>query len=143
MKECFKLYDSDQWNSAKLVSRVRKTTGKYSKAGNRKFSHGPVRALDLERDVAEFQSITEPTKTIVESTNMEDQLINEISSAHMYISEIETGTFNAKLVELESWKNQNVYIEENNIGQSCISTRWIVSKKILDGKITTKARLCA
>ena len=45
----------------------------------------------------------------------------------------------AKLMELENWNKQNVYIEENDIGQSCISTRWVITKKV----IITKARLCA
>ena len=39
-----------------------------------------------------------------------------------------------KLKELDSWKNQNVYIGENNISRSGISTRWALSKIILGGK---------
>ena len=39
-----------------------------------------------------------------------------------------------KLKELDSWKNQNVYIRENNISRSGIPTRWALSKGILDGK---------
>ena len=39
-----------------------------------------------------------------------------------------------KLKELDSWKNQNVYIGENNISHSGISTRWALSKRILNGK---------
>ena len=55
--------------SAKLVSRAGKATGKFRKAWNSQFADRSVRPIDLEKDVTNFQSITEPTK----STKMEDQ----------------------------------------------------------------------
>lgn len=123
MKVCSKLLDSDEWNSAKLVSWAGKAKEKYIKAWNIQFTDGPVKPKDFERDVAEFQSIAETTNKNVESTNIEGQPINvteEMYLADTYISETEKSKFNTKLVELESWKKQNVYIEENDIGQLCI-----------------------
>ena len=39
------------------------------------------------------------------------------------MTETEKCKLDAKLIEIENWNKQNVYIEENDIGQSCISTR--------------------
>ena len=44
--------------------------------------------------------------------------------------------------ELENSNNQNLYMKENDIGQSCISTRWVITKKVLHEETITKARLC-
>lgn len=50
----------------------------------------------------------------------------------------------AKMKELESWKNNKVYTEEIDKGQKCVSTRWICTlKESSDGGIKPKARLVA
>ena len=49
----------------------------------------------------------------------------------------------AKLRELNSWKAQGVFTEEENNGQNCMSLRWVVTPKIIDGKPSVKARLVA
>ena len=41
------------------------------------------------------------------------------------------------------WKGQNVYLEEKDSGQSCISVRQVISRKVVDGSNITKAKLCA
>ena len=41
---------------------------------------------------------------------------------------MEKRKLDAKLIELENWNKQNVYIKENDIGLSCISTRWVITK---------------
>ena len=55
---------------------------------------------------------------------------------------IEIQAIIAKVNELESWKKQEVYCEED-IGKSCISVRWVLNRKIKNGEYVTKARLCA
>ena len=50
---------------------------------------------------------------------------------------------NAKLQELEKWKEMNVYKEVSNHGQSTLSTRWVLTKKVSSGTICYKARLVA
>ena len=48
-----------------------------------------------------------------------------------------------KQKELLSWKNNNVYVEKKDVGQKCVSTRWICSlKDTFDGTLR-KARLVA
>ena len=49
----------------------------------------------------------------------------------------------AKERELQSWRENNVYKEVEDIGQKAISTRWIVTEKIKEGKKICKARLVA
>ena len=44
---------------------------------------------------------------------------------------------------MNTWKEQNVYLEEEDSGQPCISVRWVISRKIVDGNNITKARLSA
>ena len=50
---------------------------------------------------------------------------------------------NAKQKELSEWRNREVYSEVENIGQELITLRWVCTPKIIDGKPSVKARLCA
>ena len=49
----------------------------------------------------------------------------------------------AQQAELNSWKNHNVYEEVEDIGQQCISTRWVYTLKEVDDTLHRKARLVA
>ena len=49
----------------------------------------------------------------------------------------------AKEKELQSWRENDVYEEVEDIGQRAISTRWIVTEKVKEGKKICKARLVA
>ena len=49
----------------------------------------------------------------------------------------------AALVELENWKHLDVYLEVEDNGQACVSTRWAVTEKYKDGEKVVKARLVA
>ena len=49
----------------------------------------------------------------------------------------------AKLQELANWKSQQVYVEEEDRGQRCLSVRWVLTPKMIDNVVSTKARLCA
>ena len=75
--------------------------------------------------------------------NTPNDISEEIYLVDTYMTEAEKCKLDAKLTEIENWNKQNVYIEENDIGQSCISTRWVITKKVLDGETITKARLYA
>ena len=55
----------------------------------------------------------------------------------------EVHVHDAKLCELKSWKSQHVYEEVDNKSQPCISVRWVIKPKVIDGRLSTKARLCA
>ena len=49
----------------------------------------------------------------------------------------------AKETELLNWKNNNVYTEVEDEGQSAMSVRWVVTRKVKSGRQVTKARLVA
>jgi hypothetical protein len=49
----------------------------------------------------------------------------------------------AKIKELLSWKNNNVYVEKEDVGQKCISTRWICNLKDTTNGTIHKASLVA
>ena len=49
----------------------------------------------------------------------------------------------AKEKELQSWRENDVYEEVEDIGQKAITTRWIVTEKVKEGKKLCKARLVA
>ena len=61
----------------------------------------------------------------------------------MLLTELQNQTMKAKMAELENWKKQEVYREEEDMGQWCISVRWVLSQKVKNGENITKARLCA
>ena len=58
-------------------------------------------------------------------------------------STCEDTVLDAKLKEIESWRTNNVFEEVPNCGQKTMSVRWVISPKIVEGKMSTKARLCA
>ena len=66
---------------------------------------------------------------------------NSYSTKH--VSQISDEVHDAKLRELKSWKSQGVYEEAGNKYQPCISVRWVIKPKVTDGRLSTKARLCA
>ena len=49
----------------------------------------------------------------------------------------------AKECEIENWQQNCVYEEVENIGQEAITVRWVVTRKIKNGKSIIKARLVA
>lgn len=49
----------------------------------------------------------------------------------------------AKAAELASWRNNGVFVETEDTGQKCVSTRWVCSLKETPTGIVPKARLVA
>ena len=45
--------------------------------------------------------------------------------------------------ELQSWRENSVFEEVEDMGQKAMSTRWIVTEKVKGGEIICKARLVA
>ena len=59
-------------------------------------------------------------------TNIQQQP-QETLLSEVYITVIENQATTAKSTELGNWKKQDVYITEDDIGQPCISVRWVLS----------------
>ena len=97
-----------------------------------------IKSIDFERDVSDLKNVKNYSETNDNTTN---DISEKVYLADTYMTEMEKCKLDAKLIELENWNKQNVYIEENDIGQSCISTRWVITKKVVDGETITKASL--
>ena len=78
---------------------------------------------------------TEPFETSVNSWNIEEDEQNTC----LYTAD-ETAIQKAKMLELESWRQNNVYDIVAGATKAVISTKWVISKKP-DGRV--KARLVA
>ena len=59
-------------------------------------------------------------------TNIQQQPQGTLLS-EVYIIEIGNEATTDKSTELENWKKQDLYIKEDDIGQSCKSVRWVLS----------------
>ena len=131
----FQFKDSNEWRTAVTISRSGKATGKYSKEWNSKLDDNSIRPIDFERDVDNLHIMSNSSVNTLPNTE-------EIQYSEIYMTAIENQAIIAKMNELESWKKQEVYCEEY-IAQSCVSVRWVLSRKIKNGEYVTKARLCA
>ena len=72
-------------NTATLLSRSGKSTGKYSKAWNSSLPDGSVKSIDFERDVTMLEEISDPIA--IERDREETPM--KIQYFHIYLSEIE------------------------------------------------------
>ena len=86
----------------------------------------------------------------------EDELLNRISNLFLNeISDDETQIYEtlittnkthqqeAKMIELDRWRNEQVYDEIDDLGQQCISPRWVMKEKVVNETKIIKACLCA
>ena len=111
------------------------------------------KVIDFDRHISEWNLIPEDdVSTIFENTNnfeIRNDLHNtesreeEIQISETLLQDIEDDTMKAKRKELNSWIHHKVYEEVVNNGQKCMSVRWVILPKMIDGKLQTKARLCA
>ena len=120
------------WKTAKVVSRAGKVGGKYQNHWN--IDDGE-KICEINTDIAEWKLLE--TK---ETTSKTD---TEISLCQTYVSEIDRTTEEAKSRELDSWIREDVYKEVEDVGQDSISVRWVITPKLVNEVMTTKARLVA
>ena len=114
----------DESFTAKVISRAGKAGGIYDSCYNIERNDGTVEWIDLARQVEKWRPFSE---------NNEVLLNLESSSAVM----------KAKEAEIENWKNNDVYTEVENVGQSSISLRWVMTEKFIGNETKIKARLVA
>ena len=67
----------------------------------------------------------------------------EINVSEVLHNSIKTETEEAIQRELTAWEQENVYKEVPNEGQKLISLRWVFTPKVINGVMSTKARLVA
>ena len=112
----FQFKDSNGWRTAVLILTSGKANGRYSKEWNNKLDDDSIRPIDFERDVHNLHIMSNTSVNTLPNTE-------EIQYFEIYLTAIENQAYRAKMNELESWKKQEVYCEEEDISQSCIAVR--------------------
>ena len=165
----FKYSNDNNWNIVKLIKTAGKRTGIYPNAWNVKFQDNTIKSVDFDREVQNWKTkIPEPYTETINSTDNNSNHDNDISdtmqnlsrlsisepnlpvhrSDETYVSEIyqsakDQEVYEAKMRELNSWREQNVYEEVPNEGQQTVSVWWVIKPKIINGQHSTKVRLYA
>ena len=135
---------SSEWKQTQIISRGGKASGIYKGVWNTQENENePIKFIDFERDVQEFEIVDTPNLESVVDNLSESLQALETNVSEILNSSIKTETEEAKQRELTSWRQEEVYKEVPNEGQKTISTRWVITPKVINGVMSTKARLVA
>ena len=122
----YKPKDETSWKTVTILGRGGKATGKYKNFLNVMDTQTKEQdCIDWKNDVEEWIPI--------------DSEVVLITGSKLYDLDVEQ----AKVNELNKWKQHNVYEEVENQGQSAISTRWVCTEKETENGKLIKARLVA
>ena len=131
---------NDEWYECEVINRAGRANGKYPHAWNIK-RDDLLENIDFQRDVGEFRVINQDQQNATPTTETLGEDI--IDLCETYTATHDREVLLAKEKELQNWKSEQVYVEVPNDGQPTMSTTWVIKPKIVDGKYTLKARLCA
>ena len=131
----YRLKGSDSWIETTIQSRGGKAKGKnWAYLNIQDQGEDFVKGLDFNTDVAEWEPIE----------NRDNDLSNgDTNVAESYQNNSSGDIELAKDVELQNWKSFGVYEEIPDDGQISMSTRWVITNKIVGDKKVVKARLVA
>ena len=87
-------------------------------------SDGTTISVDFTREVLEWDY------DYIDNIDTGD---TEILNYQTLLAEIDQDIEAAKQKEMQAWIDQEVYDEVNDEGQKCISVRWVISPKVIDG----------
>ena len=111
--------------TSKIDSRAGKANGKYCHWWNTTRSDGIKEPIDFAKvSSLELKSSADQTEDI-------------------FISHTKEAVHDAKIRELQQWKDQSVYSEVEETDQETISLRWVCTPKVINGIPSIKARLVA
>ena len=130
-----KLSHNNEWIKVKLASRAGRATGKYKYEWNTTLENGENMVINFAEHVSEIEEILENQNEEYITITENDETINTLSST-------KDEKLHAKLKELQSWKEHGVYVEKDDDGSKCITTKWVLKDKIINNLPSTKARLC-
>ena len=114
--------------TSQIDTRAGKAKGQYPHWWNTTRADGSKEAIDFSK-VTSLELIQEP--------------VNESTVENTFIANTKETIHNAKIKELDNWKNQSVYSEVVPNNQDTISLRWVCTPKVIDGVPSIKARLVA
>ena len=115
----YKLSEEAPWTEATITSRAGKASSKSRYWWNIINADGSAQSIDLSK-VIDFQ---------IKSDNTSDSCVDTRSQTpnteciidEAYLAQSKEKELNAKLLELNQWKQQQVYEEIEDSGQECIS----------------------
>ena len=134
--------DGNNWYSAKLISRSGKATGKYKNEWNVENDEDGKHVVDFDH-VDRLEEAETTVEELEENGSAEVATNEEIHISEIYHVESSQEVSKAKNKELTEWLKHQVYEEVEDTGQKCISVRWVITPKLINGQYGTKARLCA
>ena len=115
----------NEWKCRTIHSRAGKQIGKYKDWFHIVDKKGNIENIDWKSKTLWKRDLTESERVFILQSNTNEKKIK------------------AKVKELNSWKQNDVYEEVDYRNQKLISTRWVLSEKMKDGQIITKAKLVA
>ena len=115
---------NDEWKTVDIISWGGKATRKYRNSLNIK-DKDQVKCIDWKEEVKEWVPVN-TEQVLMTGTKLQDLSVAE-----------------AKLKELQKWKNYEVYEEIPNEGQRIISCCWVCTQKPTVNGTVIKARLVA
>ena len=133
--------NNGSWCEGEVIRRTGKVTGKYKDFWYVKDKKtGEIVEWDTKNDWQEWKPVetieTSPHTLCVDDQQMEvfhvDRIVEQDKS-----KEIEL----AKKTEVEKWVEENVFEEVQFKGQDLLTTTWVITSKVHDEKVITKARL--
>ena len=133
----FKSNNKEEWITGKLFSRAGKTTRKYVNAWNVQ-NETHIEPVDFDQDISTWEEVSIENTLSCAEESCDEFVINTIHQ-----TKIEDDISLAKEKEQVSWREQGIYEDVKDMGQSCITTRWVLKTKMVNGQETVKARLCA
>ena len=120
-----------------LGKRAGKASGKYKGEWNVRSVQGARSVVNFEKDISSLEVLG--NKQLTESHI--NYVPEEMGLSELYITQNKAEVTGAKIKELESWRNNNVYEEVPFEDQQCISSKWVIKPKIVNNEHKIKARL--
>ncbi len=118
----YKLRDSEDVKEAKVLGKAGKATGKNKFWINIEDENGQLKSLNVEQ-LSDMQIV-------------EDLVLLSCNESDVEVKQ-------AMALEIENWKNHNVFTEVEDEGQTAVSSRWVITEKYKEGVKCVKARLVA
>ena len=126
--------DQGTWTNVKILGKGGKSTGRNRFYYN--VENESQEEFGVFLDQVQFEIIAE--NSISDDTHEEVNVVFIPAYRHQ-----EAEVIQAEQVELQNWKDIEVYEEIKDQGQKVISTRWVITEKICEGQKGAKARLVA
>ena len=138
----YKLKDQSNWNKVQIVSRAGKKKGKYGNTWNALNTIDENVVIDFNNDVSEWNIVDEEFQNNTMFVSLvEEEEETEVYLTDSYICKNKQEVALAKQKELQSWNDNKVYTEVRDENQKCVASKWVVKPKIIDNKLSVKARL--